>query len=204
MLQFEILKPFSDQLESGVIPDAFSMEDAVMADQIHTDVILEVAEKPADLPQCDAFITRQKGLPILVKTADCQGIIIYDPVTQSVATVHSGWRSSCLNILGKVVKRMRDFFGSSPDDLLACIGPSLGPCCAEFSDPGNELPAFCYPFIKENNHVDFWGLSINQLEAAGIPPFQIELSGQCTKCQPGFLSHRKGDGGRMGVFAKLL
>ncbi|MBN2306848.1 polyphenol oxidase family protein [Candidatus Peregrinibacteria bacterium] len=204
MFEFEIFKPYSDRLKSGVTPDAFSMKDAVMADQVHGDFIMEVNEKPDELPQCDAFITRQKELPIMVKVADCQGIILYDPTTHSAAAVHSGWRSSCLNILGKAVKRMQDFFGSSPTDLVAAISPSLGPCCAEFSDPKIELPAFCYPFIRDNNHVDFWGLSMSQLQAAGIPPSQIECAGQCTKCQPGFLSHRKGDSGRMGVFVKLL
>jgi len=204
MFEFEILKPFSEKIESGVIPDAFLMEDAVMADQIHGDLIMEVEERPSEMPQCDAFITKQKNLPIMVKVADCQGILIYDPTTHSAATVHSGWRSSSLNILGKAVKRMQEVFGSSPTDLLACISPSLGPCCAEFSNPEIELPAFCYPFIGDNNHVDFWGLSIKQLQAVGVPQSQIELSGQCTKCQPGYLSHRKGDSGRMGVFAKLL
>ena len=203
MLQFEILKPFAGRLEHGVLPDAFAMEDAVMADQIHGDRIMEVDERPDELPQCDAFITKQKDLPIMVKIADCQGILIYDPTTHSAAAVHSGWRSSALNILGKAVRRMQEVFGSSPADLLAAISPSLGPCCATFSDPKRELPAFCYPFIGDDNHVDFWSLSITQLQAAGVPPDHIELSGQCTKCQPGFLSYRKGDSGRMGVFVKL-
>ena len=125
MFQFEILKPFAGRLEHGGLPDAFSMKDAVMADQIHTDIIMEVSEKPSELPQCDAFITNQRELPIMVKVADCQGILLYDPTTHSVATVHSGWRSSCLNIIGKTVKRMQDFFGSSPADLLACINNDL-------------------------------------------------------------------------------
>jgi YfiH family protein len=204
MLQFEILKPFSGQLDHGVTFEPFAMEDAVMADQMHGDLILEVTKKTKALPQCDAFITRQKNLPIMVKVADCQGILIFDPATQSAAAVHSGWRGSSLNILGKTIQKMSKAYGSSPTDLLVAVSPSLGPCCAEFSDPKSELPDFCQPFIDSDNHVDFWELSAKQCLDAGIPGQQIELAGQCTKCQPGFPSHRKGDSGRMGVFVTLI
>lgn len=175
-----------------------------MADQIHSDLILEVNEKPKDLPQVDAFTTNKKGLTLLVEVADCQGILIFDPVTRSIATVHSGWRGSAKNIIGKTIGRMTELYESSPADLLIGISPSLGPCCAEFSDPKNELPEFCHPFIDTNNHVDFWALSQQQCEAAGVPTEQIELAGKCTKCQPGYVSYRNGDSGRMGVFATLL
>lgn len=204
MFEFKLLKSYADQLEHGVIPDAFSMEDAVMADQLHGDLILEVTEKPASLPQCDAFMTQQKNLPIMVKVADCQGILIYDPKTRSIAAVHSGWRGSSLNIIGKAIEKMAETYGSSPADLRVALSPSLGPCCAEFSDPRSELPDFCHPFIKDNHHVDFWELSTKQLLDAGVPHTQIELARRCTKCQPDFPSHRKGDSGRMGVFVKLI
>ena len=154
--------------------------------------------------RADALVTDVAGLALTVRQADCQGIILFEEQKKVLALVHCGWRGNVANILGLTVEVMKSQYGCNPSHTMAAIGPSLGPCCAEFSDPRNELPAFCYPFIRDNNHVDFWGLSINQLEAAGIPPSQIELAGQCTKCQPGYLSHRKGDGGRMGVFAKLL
>lgn len=204
MFEPKILKPYAGRLKSGVIPDAFSMDDAVMADQLHGDLILEVTEKPAELLRCDAFITQAKNLPIMVKVADCQGVLLYDPVTHSAAAVHSGWRGSTLNILGKTVDRMSKIYGASPASLRAVISPSLGPCCAEFSTPETELPDFCQTFVDHQNHVDFWALSVSQLTGAGIPHTQIELAGRCTKCEPGFSSYRKGDSGRMGVFAKLL
>ena len=204
MFEFQILKPFSGELEHGVVPDAFSMDDAVMANQVHGDEILEICERPSELPQCDAFITKRKNLPIMVKVADCQGVLIYDPKTHTAAVVHSGWRGSACNILGKTIDSLSKNHGSSADDLLVAISPSLGPCCAEFSDPKNELPDFCQPFVDNTNHVDFWGLSAKQCMDAGVPENQIELAGRCTKCQPGYPSHRKGDSGRMGVFAKLI
>lgn len=204
MFQFEILKPFADRLEHGVTFQPFDFKEAVMADQMHGGLILEVSRKPEEIPRCDAFITQRKNLPIMVKVADCQGVLIYDPVTHSAAAVHSGWRGSTLNILGKTIQKMNEAYGSSPADLRVAISPSLGPCCSEFSDPKNELPEFCHAYIREGNRVDFWTLSVSQLREAGIPEEQIEMAGVCTKCRPGFPSHRNGDSGRMGIFVTLL
>ncbi len=199
MYEFTILKRYADKLDYGLTMSPFEFEGAILADQIHTDQILELAEKPIEEPQCDAFITSEKSLTIMVKVADCQGILIYDPTNHKAASVHSGWRGSTMNIIGKAVGEMN----SDPSELLVAISPSLGPCCAEFSDPANELPDFCQPFVDENRHVDFWSLSKRQLADAGVPENQVELAGVCTKCSPGYFSHRNGDSGRMGVFVTL-
>lgn len=203
MFEFRLLKPYADRLDYGITMTPFDMEGAVMADQIHTDVILEVSQKPDKEPQCDAFITDEKGLTIMVKVADCQGVLIYDPKNHKAAAVHSGWRGSTMNILGKTVRAMSENDRSNTTDLLAAISPSLGPCCAEFSDPENELPDFCQEFVNGKRYVDFWNISKKQLTDAGVPKGQIELAGVCTKCSPGYFSHRNGDSERMGVFVTL-
>ena len=203
ILTFDIFKPHVHRLEQGVTEDLTEIPDAVMADQIHGDTILELKEKPLEKPHCDAFITRRKGLPLMVKIADCQGVLIYDPSNEVIAAVHSGWRGSTLNIIGKTIQKLKRDYGSDPSELLAAVGPSLGPCCAEFSDPYNELPAFAHRFIKPNKHVDFWALTLAQLKEEGLEENQVELAGKCTKCQPGFYSHRNGDSQRLGVFVKL-
>lgn len=204
MLKFSILQPHSKDLNYGLVLDSSERPEAVLADQIHSDIILKVNSKPETMPQADGFVTDQQGLMLMVEVADCQGILIYDPVTHSIAAVHSGWRGSAQNIIGKTIGKMKKEYGSSPTDLLIGISPSLGPCCAEFSDPNNELPDFCHPFIDEKNHVDFWALSQRQCQQAGVPESQIELARKCTKCQPDFVSYRNGDSGRMGVFVTLL
>lgn len=184
--------------------DLLAVEGAITANQVHGDEVMMIRERPADLLTCDAFITQSPHLPLMVKVADCQGVLIYDPITHSVAAVHSGWRGSTLNIIGKTIARMTAEVGVEPENLLVGISPSLGPCCAEFSDPENELPAFCHPFIQKGNRVDFWSLSLKQCKDAGVSEKNIELAGICTKCTPGYFSHRNGDGGRMGVFATLI
>lgn len=199
MYQFRIFAPYRDRIEFGLTPELFG----ILADQLHGATVLELDSKPATMPRCDGFMTNKSDLPMMVKVADCQGLLLYDPVTHSAAAIHSGWRGSAQNIIGKAVKKMRKTYGVNPADLLAAISPSLGPCCAQFSDPKNELPRFCHPFIMPNNHVDFWKLSKLQLQDVGVPEKNIEVAGICTKCRSGYPSHRNGDSRRMGVFVTL-
>ncbi len=219
---FKIFEPHSKKLIHGVTdrsmgsfkegnPDflknveALGMGRPPRTVQAHSDVILEVDHLPDGLlPDSDGFITQSKDLLLMVKIADCQGVILYDPEHEAVGVVHSGWKGSVQNIIGKAVQKMKRQCQSDPKKLLVGISPSLGPCCAEFSDPKNELPAFCHPFILKNNHVDFWSLSQKQLVDEGVSQLNVEVAGVCTKCGSGYFSHRRGDGGRMGVFAKLI
>lgn len=203
ILEFDILKPYADKIEQGLVKDLLEIPGAIMAEQVHADDIVEINERPLAELRCDAFMTQKKGLPLMVKVADCQGLLIYDPENDAIASVHSGWRGSVLNIIGKTIQKMKQKYDSDPSALLVAISPSLGPCCAEFTDPRNELPAFMHRFIKANNHVDFWSLSLEQLKLEGVLPKHIELAGRCTKCQPGYYSYRNGDSQRLGVFVKL-
>ena len=94
-------------------------------------------------------------------------------------------------------------FKTNPYDLFVGISPSLGPCCAKFSNPEKELPESMKPYIQSQN-VDLWALSLNQLKEAGVPENQIELTKECTQCQPDkYYSHRNADNGRMAVFISL-
>ena len=170
---------------------------------MHGDSIIIVNEYPDKQLSGDAFITNKSNIPLAVKVADCQGVLMFDPVNKVIAAAHSGWRGSVLNIIGKTIQKMSDEFGSSSSDLLVGISPSLGPCCAEFSNPADELPAFVHPFIKGRD-VDFWSLSFNQLKKSGVHESNIELMNECTKCNPSeYFSHRNGNIGRMAVFISV-
>jgi YfiH family protein len=131
------------------------------------------------------------GVGLLIKVADCQPIFIVDPVRRVIANVHSGWRGSVTNIAGKTVGIMRDRYGCRPSDLLAAVGPSLGPCCAEFRNYPTELPE---PFLRyqvKPTYFDFWAISRDQLESAGVKPENIEVAGRCTVCETrDFFSYR--------------
>ncbi len=178
-------------------------KDAGVLEQVHGDVILKLDRRPEGRPKADGSMTNVPGLELVVRTADCQAGLFYDPVRRAVAAIHSGWRGSALNIVGKAVAQMHRVYGSQPRDIQVTIGPSLGPCCATFTDPFTELPAFMHAFVRGKN-VDLWALSRRQLADAGVRPEHLELRELCTRCHPErFFSHRRGDSGRMKAWISL-
>ena len=189
---------------------ALGLDDLAFAGQVHGDRSLEVGsdyrpQRREDIVVgYDALITRVRGLGLLMKLADCQGVLLYDPRTEILALIHSGWRGSVQNIVGKTAARLRDEFGVKPDDLLAGISPSLGPCCAEFVNYREELPEHFLDYRVGGNHFDFWAVTRDQLRAEGVRSERIETAGVCTKCSPDFYSYRREKvTGRFGIIAGL-
>ncbi len=79
----------------------------------------------------DALLTNVPGVLLAVQTADCVPIVLADKKRRAVAAIHSGWRGTLLRIAAKALGRMRMEFGTSPQDVIAAIGPSIGRCCYE-------------------------------------------------------------------------
>ncbi len=152
-------------------------------------------------PPGDALVTRLKGVGLLIKIADCQSVFLLDPVREVIANVHSGWRGSVAGIVAKTVRVMQEDFGSSPSDMRAAIGPSLGPCCAEFVNHQRELPSSFLDFQVRPNHFDFWAITRRQLTEAGLKPENIETARRCTVCEKDhFFSYRgHGKTGRLAA-----
>ncbi len=190
------------------IRNVIDTKDLVHMSQSHGDNILVLGQgRPAEdeTPSADAMITGVPRIALLVKQADCQGTIIYDPHRNVVANVHCGWRGNVRNILESVVVRMKEIFGCKKSDLLAAIGPSLGPCCAEFVGYGDIFPAKFERFRVQENHFDLWAASCRQLQEAGLRADNIEVAGICTRCRTDLFYSYRGEGktGRFGTVAML-
>lgn len=139
----------------------------------------------------DALITDVPGIRLLILTADCQAVVVFDPQKRVVANIHCGWRGSVAGIIGRTVLRMVSEFGCDSGNMVAAIGPSLGPCCAEFINYEDEIPRQLWPFRVGSSHFDFWQISRHQLVAAGLADRNVHLSGLCTRCNPHlFFSYR--------------
>ncbi|BHH85124.1 polyphenol oxidase family protein [Desulforhopalus sp. 52FAK] len=138
----------------------------------------------------DALITDQPGIALMVQHADCQPVLLYDPVVGVIAAVHNGWRGSVQNILGEVVRVLVDEYSVAPLNICAIVGPSLGPCCAQFIHYEKELPEEFYPFRVGEDHFDFWQISKQQLMDSGIIGANISIMGDCTLCSPDYFSYR--------------
>ena len=147
---------------------------------------------PADRTlTADAMVTDIKGRNLVIQVADCQAVMLYEPDRRVIANVHSGWRGSLQNIIGHTVEAMERHFDCRPGRIRAGIGPSLGPCCAEFINYRKEIPLKFWRYKGHTRHFDFWSLSRDQLMGAGVAAVNIESSGICTRCHPeDFFSYR--------------
>ena len=189
--------------------------------QIHSDAIRVFPQPTADPCKGDASATNRPGLLLAIQTADCVPILLVDPKKRAVAAVHAGWRGTLARITQKALGRMKFEFGSKPSDLLAAIGPSIGPCCYEvaadfvtkftaqfadaaeyFDEPrsGEEPNPLQWLNMKppghqpppKNVHLDLRKANYSQLVAAGLTAKNIFVSSLCTACHTGLLfSHRR-------------
>jgi len=173
--------------------------DMTYIDQVHgceiavLDRNLKSGDNPTDMRPtiADAVVTDRTDNYLVVQVADCQAVLMYDPARQVVANVHSGWRGSIHNIVGRTVETMKRHFGCRPDGIQAAIGPSLGPCCAEFVNFQTEIPEEFWSYRGPHNYFDFWAVSTDQLINAGVPQENIECSQMCTRCRTeDFFSYR--------------
>jgi len=193
----------------SVVSKCMDAEDLVSANQVHGTEILIFSENSLDGLSAnsappfvgDALVTDISKKNLVVKVADCQSVLLYDPVRQVVANVHCGWRGSIQNIIGHTIKVIEKQFACNPDNIIAGIGPSLGPCCAEFINYKSEIPRALWGYKDGSNHFDFWSLSRDQLCNAGVLNENIDLSEICTQCNTERFFSFRGEGttGRFAV-----
>ncbi len=192
------------------LKNSLSLSHILSAKQIHGDAVF-IAENPLkedlEVDGYDALMTSISGIGLMVQQADCQAVTLFDPVNSAIAAIHCGWKGSVLNILAKTTRLMTEHYNSAPDTLQAYISPSLGPCCAEFTNHETELPASFLAFQVKENYFDFWQISKMQLQEAGLNEQHIEIVKKCTSCSPDYFSYRRacreGDG-RTGRCATVI
>lgn len=184
--------------------ESLAISKVAFCNQVHGADILE-ANTEGFLGHADAMVTKIPEIGLLVKHADCQAAVFYDPVKKVIGNVHSGWRGNVKNIYSETVKHFQKFHQSNPADILVGISPSLGPEDAEFLNYRTELPEHFWKFQTKPFHFDLWEISRQQLLEAGILDKNIEISGISTLSNPeDFFSYRRLKvSGRHGTFIVL-
>ena len=183
-------------------------DQVVTTHQVHGNQVAFVAADSIGqvIPATDGLVTGAPGIALMLRFADCQPILLYDPVRHALGLVHAGWRGVAQGIAHRAVEAMKGAFGSKPGDLLAGLGPAIGPCCYTV---GHEVAAAMGYALSDWQQVlqpdgndwsfDLPAANAQQLAATGVQ--QLEQAGLCTACrQEEFFSHR-GDNGRTGRFA---
>lgn len=177
----------------ALLKNALGITTLVSARQVHGERILSITTEPDDDFEAegyDALITNcRTGL--MIQQADCQAVIIHDPVGPALGLAHVGWRGSVAGILGATVRAMTEAFGSDPVRMRAAVSPALGPCCAEFVNYRRELPTWMHEYQVRPDHFDFPAITTRQLEEAGLRPERISRAGLCTRCNPDYFSYRR-------------
>ncbi|MCD6289512.1 MAG: peptidoglycan editing factor PgeF [Anaerolineae bacterium] len=191
-----------------------SPSDLVSPQQVHRDQVVRVGREDRGrvVPGCDGLITDEPGVALLLRFADCVPLIVYDPVHHAVGVAHAGWRGTVRGIATALVSAMQREFHSRPEELIAGIGPSIGPCCYEV---GLDVVQLVRATLDTSNgvvsrwpngayHLDLWAANDKLLTQAGVR--HIEVAGLCTACHTDeFYSHRaeRGRTGRHGALAYL-
>ncbi|EYE88418.1 polyphenol oxidase [Fervidicella metallireducens AeB] len=154
----------------------------------------------------DAIITGEKGIPIGIFTADCAPILLVDKENKLIAAVHAGWKGTYLKIAERVLNHMFANMGTNPVNVLAVIGPSIGPCCFEVKEDVADKFEFT---VKRNNkiYVDLWKENRKQLLNMGLLEKNIAIANLCTYCNNDlFYSYRRDNGntGRLAAFIEIV
>lgn len=176
------------------VKETLRITSLLTAKQVHGNKVYSTASKvesDTEVDGFDAIITDQTGVGLLIQQADCQAILVHDPANNVIAAIHCGWRGSVANIIKATIVKMQEKYQTVPENLLAAISPSLGPCCAEFINHDNELPKSFHRFQEKPNHFNFWNISAMQLEEAGVLSSHIDVKGICTCCNPDYFSYRR-------------
>jgi YfiH family protein len=161
-----------------------------------------------DTVYCDVIVGNAPHVLAGVKTADCVPILLGDPAKGAFAAVHAGWRGTLATAVIAGVERMRNQYGTKPEDLRVAIGASAGPCCYEVG--AEVIEAFTGKFgdtglfaATRPGHakVDLLKANTNQLKSVGVLPERIHVAPICTMCRTDlFFSYRneKSANGKVG------
>jgi purine-nucleoside/S-methyl-5'-thioadenosine phosphorylase / adenosine deaminase len=194
------------------------LERSVWCRQVHADGVAVVGEGDAGrgasdeatvVPDADALVTATPGLPLVVKVADCVPVVILDPERRALGLAHAGWGGTVARICSRTVAVMGERFGCEPADLLAAIGPSIGPAGYEVGPEVSERARQAYGGRAaeilaprgEKALLDLWAANRIDLEQAGLAPGRIEVAAIASDERlDDFYSHRR-EAGRTGRFA---
>ena len=183
--------------------------------QIHSASVVTVgAPTSSRYPElkADAILTDQPSITLFMRFADCTPILLHDPRKGVVGVVHAGWQGTVKKILRETVRTMQAAYGCNPADILAAIGPAIGPDHYEVGENviervhasfKEDAPALLKPH-GERLHFDLWAANRLTLEQAGVG--QVEVAELCTACHThDWFSHRaeKGQTGRFGALIAL-
>ncbi len=181
--------------------------------QVHSTEVIQT-DRPFEPKQAhqkaDGIITNKAHLTLMMRFADCVPILLFDPSRHAIGIAHAGWIGTINKIGASIIMRMKQSFGTNPTDVIAAIGPSIGPdhysvgsdvidkVRLNFGSKADELIAS----RNGRSFFDLWKANQMVLNEAGVE--HIEIAGLCTNCDlDNWYSHR-GEYGSTGRFGAVI
>lgn len=181
------------------------MNQMAVQGQVHGTTV-RVVTRAGRYEETDGLITQTPGLILTVSIADCQPVLLYDPVSHAVAGIHSGWRGTEGRILERAISIMREQCAVRPENIVAWLGPAARGCCYEV---GEEVAAkFNERFLTrapgKKTRLDIANANYEMLLGLGLKQPNIALDDRCTIHNPAdFHSYRR-DGARSGRMMAVI
>jgi purine-nucleoside/S-methyl-5'-thioadenosine phosphorylase / adenosine deaminase len=184
-----------------------SQAEVVRVRQVHGQVVRVVrpGERLAPLSDGDAIVSTDPARAVAIRMADCVPILIADRHRRAVAAVHGGWRGTAAGVCGAAVAAIAEE-GVPPADLVAAIGPSIGPCCYQVGEAVRAAFETAQPagacWFRDDGpgrwRLDLWRATVDQLVRAGVPQAAIVVSRECTVDHPDRYHSFRRDGAAAG------
>lgn len=177
----------------------------ILQKQIHSD-ISNIVDEGYPVCESDGLITDKIGLCLVISLADCCGVLIFDPKQKIIAAIHSGWKGTQKNIVGKTIAKIVENYSSNPSDFVVWISPCAG---KEDYEVGEDVARFFPDFIQRKNSnkylLDLKSAILEQLLSKGVRISNIEISPESTISNTNYHSFRrdKEKSGRMAAFIMM-
>jgi len=175
--------------------------------QVHGNEI--VVASPEDvvhgtgIPEADGILTDAAYIPIVVRTADCLPVFLYDPGRHGIGLLHAGWKGTWMGIVARAVSLMQQRWGTDVRKVRAVLGPSIRPCCYEV---GEEFKKYFPNRVLERKGCHYFDLPAenkDQLLRSGILEENIADAAACTYCDARYFSYRR-EGPKAGRMISLM
>jgi YfiH family protein len=161
--------------------------------QVHGTGVVEAAGVTTPV-EADAAVTRNPGVVCAISVADCIPVLFCDRAGTVAGAAHAGWRGLAGGVLDNTVAAL----GRAPADLMAWLGPGIGPTAFEvgadvfdaFVAQDDGARAAFRPHAGGKWLCDLFHLARRRLAALGIGA--VSGGDRCTYREPGqFFSYRR-------------
>jgi len=196
MRKIQIIKRFLDEGDIAarkiVVLEQIHSINVVIPDELHLGDV-EILE------EADGVVTRERGVLLTVRVADCIPILFFDPIAGIIGAAHNGWRGSVKNLMKHIIEKMVGL-GAQVKNIRVSLGPGIGECCYTvdidryvlFMEEVERFEKLIFRPHGEGFHLNLTRLNYELALENGIQKNNIEYFPFCTSCDNRrFFSYRR-------------